>query len=125
MTTHTHDRPSSRSGLAAWYKSALAEQERSGLSVADFAARIGVNPVTLYAWRRRLAGAASRKRSRRTAAGLVQVRVVADDQPERPAQPATAAAPLVVRVGRSRGIEVPAGFDAAELARLIGVLESC
>lgn len=122
MTTHTQDRPSSRSELAAWYESVLAEQERSGLSVADFANRIGVNAVTLYAWRRRLAGSASRKRSRRTAAGLVQVRVVADEQP---AQPATAAAPLVVRIGRNRGIEVPAGFDAAELARLIGVLESC
>ena len=32
---------------------------------------------------------------------------------------------FVVRLGRDRSIEVPPRFDATQLGRLVGVLESC
>ena len=52
--TTTGARPAGRSELKAWYKTALAEQASSGMSVTAFASRIGVAVSTLYQWRRRL-----------------------------------------------------------------------
>ena len=52
-------RPTSRRDLASWYARALEAQRASGLSVADYAMRIGVSAPTLYLWRRRLGGAGS------------------------------------------------------------------
>jgi transposase-like protein len=120
MTTiHAESRPTSRSELSAWYRSALADQVGSGLSVAEYAEEIGVTPATLYSWRRRLESAPSPK-PRREAPGLVRVQVRHGAELS-----AARAEALVVRVGRSRSIEVPAGFDADELARVIEVLETC
>lgn len=109
------ERPRSREELAAWYSTALDAQPASGLSVADYAARIGVSVPTLYQWRRRLA---SQTRGGRDRAQLVEVTVA------RPAP--SAGGRMVVRVcdGR-RGIEVPLGFDGDELRRLVAALESC
>jgi len=118
-TIHAESRPTDRSELAAWYGSALADQERRGLSVADYAEEIGVTPATLYNWRRRLDSGPSPK-PRGEAAGLVRVQVRRGAELR-----ASGAECLVVRVGRSRSIEVPAGFDADELARVIEVLEAC
>lgn len=118
-TIHADSRPTSRSELPAWYESALADQARRGLSVAEYADEIGVTPATLYSWRRRLESASSPK-PRREAPGLVRVQV------RRKAElPAARTEALVVRVGRSRSIEIPADFDADELARVIEVLEAC
>jgi len=118
-TIHAESRPTERSELAAWYESALADQKRRGLSVAKYAEEIGVTPATLYGWRRRLDSGPSPE-PRREAPGLVRVQV------RRGAElPAARTGALVVRVGRSRSIEVPSGFDADELARVIEVLEAC
>ena len=121
MRKHTAERPSARAELAAWYRSALAEQERSGLSVADFAAQAGVTAATLYRWRHRLASLPNRHPA--APAGLVQVQV----RPSRGRAgcPSAEPPPLIVRIGSDRSIEVPPGFDSEELARLIQALESC
>jgi DNA mismatch repair protein MutH len=106
-------RPSSRGELARWYSEALAAQAVSGLSVAEFADRIGVSVPTLYLWRRRLGSQAIE-----LPAKLVEVTVT------RPAAAATDG--MVVRLcsGR-RQIAVPRGFDDDELRRLVAALESC
>ena len=41
-------RPRSRAELAAWYSAVLDAQSASGLSVAQYAGRIGVSIPTLY-----------------------------------------------------------------------------
>jgi hypothetical protein len=66
------------SSSAAHYRSLLAEQEASGLSLRAFAASRGLSQWTLYGWRSRLA----RSKSRRSAAraqrpgGFVAVDIV-------------------------------------------------
>lgn len=116
---HADDRPTKRSALAAWYRKALAELERSGQSVAEYAEEIGVTAATLYQWRRRLAH--DRRSPAGAATGLVRVRVgrgIVQGDEER-------SDGLVVRLLRGRSIVVPAGFDAEELARVLEVLEAC
>ena len=109
-------RPAGRDALAAWYAEALDVQRASGLSVAEFAPRVGVSAPTFYAWRRRLAAATPRE----LPAQLVELTVA------RRSSPAAATGPMVVQLcaGR-RSIEVPAGFDGAELQRLVAAIESC
>lgn len=111
-------RPTSRDELLGWYSEALQAQAASGLSVAEFAGRIGVSVPTLYMWRRRL-GAAARTAS--LPAKLVEVTLQATPERFEPAGDA-----VVVRVcsGR-RSIDVPRGFDVDELRRLVVTLESC
>jgi len=108
-------RPTSRSELSRWYSEALEAQAASGLSVADFAHRMGVSVPTLYQWRRRLG---SPEGNDECPARLVEVTVT------RPADVATDG--MVVRLcsGR-RSIDVPRGFDDVELRRLVAALESC
>ncbi len=118
-TTHATTRPSSRTELAGWYEAALDGQERSGLSVAEYADEIGVTAATLYSWRRRLASRSS-PQPQREGTGLVRVQVGRDAQ-----RLDGGAGTLVVRVGRRRSIAVPPGFDAEELTRVIAVLEAC
>lgn len=108
-----------RDGLARWYSEVLAEQASSGLSVAEYAEEIGVDASTLYQWRRRLAPGAG-DRQVRSPFGLVEVAV----EPDRSGAE-TVLECLVVRLEGGRRIEVPRGFDAAELGRLVRVVESC
>lgn len=109
------ERPASREELSAWYSAALDAQAASGMSVADYAARIGVSVPTLYQWRRRLECPTRGSQGR---AQLVEVTVT------RPA-PSTSGG-MIVRIGDGRRcIEVPRGFDAADLQRLVAALESC
>ena len=109
------ERPTSREDLAAWYSSALEAQAASGLSVADYAARIGVSVPTLYQWRRRLESPACGSQDR---AKLVEVTIARQT-------PTSATADMIVRLGGNRRIEVPPGFDSNDLRRLITLLESC
>ena len=109
-------RPTSRSELLDWYAAALADQASSGMSVAEYAGHLGVSVPTLYQWRRRIG---STKREVATVgAKLVEVTLA------RSAPVATDG--FIVRVcsGR-RSVEVPRGFEDADLRRLVTVLESC
>jgi len=109
------ERPARREDLTAWYESALDLQARSGLSVTDFAARAGVSAWTLYEWRRRLSRAADQHEA--PPPRLVEVAVVQETP--------GASSRLSVHLRNGHRVDVPSGFDTADLHRLIGVLESC
>ena len=110
------ERPTSREDLADWYSAALSAQARSGLSVSDYAACIGVTAATLYQWRRRLSPSSAGDQG---GSNLVEVSIA------RPMRSSPDGG-LIVHVGDDRrSIEVPAGFDAEDLRRLVAVLESC
>ncbi len=110
-------RPVERDELARWYGEILSDQASSGLSMAEYAEEVGVTASTLYSWRRRLAQGDGRARS---PFGLVEV-TIEDEQDV----PSAGTGQLVVSLGGGRRIEIPGGFDGAELRRLVRVLESC
>jgi len=112
------NRPRSRDELAEWYAEALNDQATSGLSVADYAERIGVSGATLYQWRRRLAPDDDDRSGLTRPAGLIEVTLEAERSADLPG-------PFTVHLGRDRSIELPPQFDDNELRRLINVLESC
>lgn len=107
------ERPTGRDERAAWYRAALEQQAESGLSMAEFATRVGVSAWTLYDWRRRLADGDAGDASSR----LMEVDVV-------PRVP-SGGGHLAVHLRSGHRIDVPADFDDSRLRRLIGVLESC
>jgi hypothetical protein len=109
-------RPTSRANLPSWYAAALKAQAASGVSLTSFARRLGVSAWTLYQWRRRLL---RRPRDGGPAARLVEVAIA------RP-RPVDVVSSLVVHIndGRRR-IEVPHGYDADDLRRVIAAIESC
>ena len=113
------ERPRSRADLPRWYAAVLKDQEASGLSVAGYAEEVGVTAVTLYQWRRRLSSRGLVDQSRGGRAGLIEVTVA------KATHRADPDARFIVRLGNGRDIEVPRGFDDAELQRLIPVVESC
>lgn len=100
----------------------IAEQERSGLSAREFARQRGIAEGTMSWWRRelRLRGALGRSADTGSAA-LIPVAVVDEVR-------ATGATPsrdgFVVHTAAGMKVEVPSGFDAAELRRLLEAL-SC
>jgi len=110
-------RPSDRSQLADWYTAILNEQERSGLSVRQFAQRVGINIQSLYSWKKRLTAPPAQLDSR---PGLVEVTLSATPTIDREQH-----ASIVLRLGRERAVEVPDNFNAAELKRLVRTLEAC
>ncbi len=122
----------------------------SGLTAKEFAAEIGVNANTLAGWRWRL-GAKERGRGSPAVLEIVPApgadkRAPATGEERRPpattgseAQPIapmqfvelttklsetlTRPASFEIVLGSGRLVRVPGGFDGAELARLVGVLE--
>jgi len=107
-------RPSDRSQLAGWYTTLLNEQERSGLSVRQFAMRFGINIQSLYSWKKRLTDPCG------PTPVLVEVKLSKTLSLDRERH-----VPIVLRLGRERSLEVPVDFDAAELKRLVRTLEAC
>ena len=121
-TTNQTERPSSRDQLASWYAAALKEQAASGLSIAEFAAELGVSAATLYQWRRRLADAVDGSVATESSAPeLIEVVLGGSQRVPRGPSPAS----LTVRLPGSREIEIPSGFDAEALQRVVRALESC
>ena len=110
------ERPTSREELAAWYSAVLDAQAGSGLSVADYADRVGVSAWTLYQWRRRLSSPGNGGGDS-SQASLVEVMI---------SSPSVArGAGLIVRVSDGRrSIEVPRGFDSDDLRRVVIALEA-
>ncbi len=100
-----------RTGAEARWRRLVAEQELSGQTPAEFAARRGFKAATLYWWRSRL------KRVERTMPKIVPIEVVCQTH----GGASETVFELELRGGRV--LRVPHGFDERELARLIGVLE--
>jgi transposase-like protein len=97
----------------AKWRRLIAAQSKSGLTVREFAAAQGIAAATLYWWRSKLG------RDHRGGAQLVPVEVI-----ERPTELDSGAASgsFELRVDGSMTLRVPAGFDEAELRRLIRAL---
>lgn len=101
------------SGAEGRWRSLIAAQERSGLGVAEFAARRGLSAATLYWWRSRI------RRSERSEPQLVPIEIIARE-PDRACAPS---GHFEVELRGGRRVRVPPRFDASELTRLIAALE--
>lgn len=95
-----------------WYRALLRDQERSGLSVLEFARRRGMPASNLYWWRKRL-----RKQEEATG-GLVAVRVIED-----PVGPARCEQGFELSLKDGQVLRIPSGFDESDLRRLLQVLD--
>jgi transposase-like protein len=105
---------------------ALACVEESGLTIAGFASKHGLDPWRLYHWRACLSGG---RRSRRgPAAGpqvpaFLPVRVVGAPASEAPAAAPPGPTMLEVELRGQRRLRVPVGFPPEAVARLVFALE--
>lgn len=94
----------------------VAAFARSGVTREEFARQVGISGVTLTRWLDR--SSAEGKASTRPAGPKVQLQVFDPG--------GKAAAGLEIVVSDKLIVRVPAGFDAAELRRLVAVLrEGC
>jgi transposase len=121
----TRDRGKERS-----WRRTLGQWRRSGQSVRDFCLEHDLSEPSFYAWRRTIAERDRQSASRNGRADVVRQQRPSDaDSLDKPifiplhVVPATTAPPLEVVLGQGRVIRVPAGFDAATLRQLLGVLE--
>ncbi len=95
----------------------VARLERSGLSIRAFAEREGLKAGSLSFWKWKV----GRKSGRRGAVPEAEPVRFIELRAEAAAQPT--AQPFEVELRSGRRVRVTAGFDAAELARLVVVLE--
>lgn len=86
----------------------LARAEREGWSITALAREQGVSPQRLYWWKKRL-----RDEDTRRTPSFVEVSITAPRQTQ----------PFAVQMRNGRSVAVWPGFDAAELARLLAVVE--
>jgi len=102
----------------------LAEQRRSGKSVAGFAKERGLVPERLYWWIRKPQrdGTRAGKELRSPERGMSFVEVSPAPASE-PSGGATAQDRIEVVLTSGRRIVVPSGFAAADMQRLVAVLE--
>jgi len=103
-----------RRGAEVWAKwgGLMAEQQRSGQSVAAFCRERGLCAPHFFAWKKRL--------SERGREQFVAVEVVEAREPQ-----ARAASPAIeIRLGSRRSVIVEAGFDAAHLRAVLEALEA-
>lgn len=98
---------------AGEWRSIIRDQRRSGLSVAEFCRRAGVQPVTFYAWRRRL----------RHEHSFVEVKIADGVGAGVPHEAASAPRVLELRLPRERSVLIPPDFDPQVLRALLAVLE--
>jgi transposase-like protein len=100
----------------------VARLKESGLSVAKFAAQIGVNAKTLAWWRAALARAEQKSRMVAASRRSRQVTIAPLNFIEMTAR--TEAGPVEVVLPSGVFVRVRAGFDAATFARVLDVMES-
>ena len=108
MSTRTN-----RQWSEAHAREVLARGERRGLSTAALARELGVSAQRIYWWRKRLAEAGAPPPSR-----FAEVTVARELPGQRPSSPA-----FTVQTRSGQRVEVWPGFDPAELARLLAVVE--
>ncbi len=102
-----------RRGAGLW-RSIVAGQPGSGLSIAAYCRQRGISQPSFFAWRRRLW--LQQRQPDSTAASFVEVTAAAAAQIE----PSV----IEVRLRGGRGLLARRGFDRDLLVELIGVLES-
>jgi transposase-like protein len=100
----------------------VAQLKESGLSVARFAAQIGVNAKTLAWWRAELARSGQQSRAVRASGSSRQVTIAPLNFIEMTARADLGPVELVLPSGVF--VRVRAGFDSATLARVLDVMES-
>lgn len=91
----------------AYARQLLERAEKENLSIAELAREQGLNPKRIYWWRKRLRDAHAQKQPT-----FAEVKLAAP-----------VAHPFAIRTNSGCTVEVWPGFDAAELARLIAVVE--
>jgi len=111
-------KPATR-GAARWVKR-VERLERSGLSIRTFAAREGLKPGSLSFWKWKLAQPGRKVRTGATQVAPLQFVELTTREGPKPG-PMWAGFEVVLSTGRM--VRVAGGFDSAELARLVGVLE--
>lgn len=95
-----------REAWAKWRK-LVAEQKRSGESVAAFCRKRGLCAPQFFAWKKRL--------SQTQPEPFVAVRVI---------EPAAAGRAIEIRIEGGRRVLVEPGFDAAHLRAVLAALET-
>lgn len=96
----------------AKWRGLIAAQEKGGQTIREFAAARGIPAGTLYWWRSEF-----RRRARR---GLVPVDVVADDVALD--RQRLGHCDFELHLDTAMTLRIPAGFDEAELRRLLQAL---
>jgi hypothetical protein len=117
--THMAKMKPGTTSAVRWAKR-LERLERSGQSIRTFAAREGLRAGSLSFWKWKLAQQGRKGRTGATPAAPLQfVELTTREGPK--AAPTCAGFEVVLSSGRL--VRVAGGFDGAELARLVGVLE--
>jgi len=104
---------SRRRRSAEEWRKIIGDQRRSGLSGAAFCRRARVQPVTFYAWRRRVRGEH----------GFVELKIADDAVAGVPRVASPGSPALELRLPRERSVLIPPGFDPTSLQALLEVLE--
>jgi len=107
-------------------ESVLARWESSGLSLRRFGKLEGISYAKLLYWKSKLRGGEPGEQKGRDCAAtpgtaeLLPVEVVADSQ-----SVAADSSSYSIWLGNGIGLDVPLGFDEAEVRRLVALLGSC
>lgn len=107
----------------------LTSQERSGLSIADFARREGLMPQLLYRWRRLRLPRESRPES--TPAGhpslpaSAELTLVPIEFPPGESSEWLEAARFTVELRSGHKLHIPATASLPQIQQLLGVLQRC
>lgn len=97
----------------------VKRQERSGLSLRRFAEREGLKAGTLSFWKWKMGQERCRRESSASMEAVKFIELTAAPAPT----PTGKAPAFEVQLRSGRSVRVTAGFDAAELARLLAVIE--
>ena len=103
-------------GREAWakWRGLVAEQKRSGQSVAAFCRERGICAPQLFAWKKRLNQAGPGQ--------FVAVQVVEAEEPSHP--PAARRPAIEIRLSGGHSVIVEPGFDAGHLRAVVAALET-
>jgi len=107
--------------LAKEMRAVLERRRSSGLSLLAFAKREGLSYSKLQYWARKFRRDDDSVGRAKPRVELTRVRVIPDVRPSNGA-PLPA---LSVWLANGVALEVPTGFDAVELERLVSVLSTC
>jgi transposase-like protein len=95
------------------WRGLIAEQSRSGQTVAAFCRERGLGATHFFAWKKRLSQSGTER--------FVEVQVLSTSEP---AQPTTSHSQAIeIRLGAGRSVLVEPGFDAHHLRAVLAALE--